>query len=97
VPGQSGKCTATYTVTAADIVADKAITNTAQATGTPPNDPPVTSNVAMATVKDSPIVALAFTGAPQIGQDLLVVALLISLGGAFMLAADKYRRRRARS
>ena len=57
-PGASTTCTATYTVTQADIDAG-AIIDTAIATGTPPTGPPVTSGPSTATVTATPVPGLA--------------------------------------
>ena len=61
-PGAAATCTASYTVTQADINAGR-ITNTAVATGTPPTGPPVTSPPSSATVtaKQHPAVSLLKT------------------------------------
>ncbi|MGW3184514.1 DUF7507 domain-containing protein [Kitasatospora sp. NPDC001119] len=56
-PGASVTCTASYTVTQADIDRGK-ITNTATATGTPPSGPPVTSPPSSTSVPNTPEPAL---------------------------------------
>ncbi|MFE7594497.1 hypothetical protein ACFU6K_34340, partial [Kitasatospora sp. NPDC057512] len=56
-PGASITCTASYTVTQADIDRGK-ITNTATATGTPPSGPPVTSPPSSTSVPNTPEPAL---------------------------------------
>ncbi|SDS60585.1 conserved repeat domain-containing protein [Streptomyces sp. TLI_053] len=56
-PGASVTCTASYTVTQADI--DRgSVMNTAVATGTPPTGPPVTSPPSSTSVPDTPTPAL---------------------------------------
>ncbi|WP_147409011.1 LPXTG cell wall anchor domain-containing protein [Kitasatospora xanthocidica] len=56
-PGASVTCTASYTVTQADIDRGK-VTNTATATGTPPSGPPVTSPPSSTSVPNTPEPAL---------------------------------------
>ncbi|KAA9376116.1 DUF11 domain-containing protein [Microbispora cellulosiformans] len=65
-PQTSTTCTATYTVTQADIDAGS-IVNTATATGTPPEGPAVTSNPSTATVtaQVAPGIALLKTASPS--------------------------------
>ncbi len=64
-PGESTTCTATYTVTQADLDAG-GIVNTATATGTPPTGPPVTSipSTATVTATAAPGLALLKTVSP---------------------------------
>lgn len=62
-PGASVTCTATYLVTQADIDS-RAIVNTAVATGTPPEGPPVVSPPSTATV-DTPVPPLVPPGPPS--------------------------------
>jgi uncharacterized repeat protein (TIGR01451 family) len=84
-PGVSENCTATYTVTEADLVSGK-LSNTATVTGTTPGGDPVGSTPSTVTVKTvvpAAAAALAFTGSdvfgPLIGGAGLVFAGMIAL------------------
>ncbi|MFT4305468.1 MAG: hypothetical protein QM604_01105, partial [Microbacterium sp.] len=88
-PSESTDCTATYTVTTADLSAGT-ITNTAVATGTDPGEATVTSNEDDAEVTAG---SLAVTGADLAGTQIVLMAglLFLLLGGA---AVYIVRRRR---
>ncbi|WP_051191688.1 DUF7507 domain-containing protein [Microbacterium luticocti] len=79
-PGARISCTATYTVTAADL-ATSALTNTATATGTDPSGDTVTSPQAHASVTMAPP---AEPDLPRTGGDLWP-SLLIAAGGLLLL------------
>ncbi len=90
-PGAKITCTATYTVTQADVTAG-AISNTATAAGTTPDGDPFTSDPSTVTVRASVTAPLATTG----GANLLPVAgiaLLVVIAGGVLLIV---RRRAAR-
>ena len=97
-PAMSVTCTATYTVTLADLVSGN-ITNTATGTGTTPGGEALTS--ASSTVKlaaQAPAGALAIAGnlaytGTETGQIALGALLLVLLGGS-AVAAGKARRRK---
>ncbi|MFJ7275709.1 LPXTG cell wall anchor domain-containing protein, partial [Kitasatospora sp. NPDC098663] len=89
-PGASVTCTATYTVTQADLNSGK-ITNTATATGTPPSGPPVTSPPSSATVTAKP----PHGHLPSTGADTRLAGLagsLLLLGGGLALVTRRNRR-----
>ena len=77
-------------MTAADIASKADITNVGQVTGTPPgHKTPITGTSNKVTVKVTPVVILAFTGAPQVEQDLILVGLLVGFGGPCCSAATR--------
>jgi uncharacterized repeat protein (TIGR01451 family) len=84
-PGVSENCTATYSVTAADLLSGT-LTNTATVTGAAPGGDPVESTpstVSIPTVVPANAAALAFTGSdvfgPLVGGGGLVFAGMIAL------------------
>ncbi|MFJ5071158.1 LPXTG cell wall anchor domain-containing protein, partial [Kitasatospora sp. NPDC088556] len=90
-PGASVTCTATYTVTQADLNSGK-ITNTSTATGTPPSGPPVTSPPSSATVTAKP----PHGHLPSTGANTHLAGLagsLLLLGGGLALVTRRTRRR----
>ncbi|MEV7359175.1 LPXTG cell wall anchor domain-containing protein [Kitasatospora sp. NPDC091276] len=90
-PGASVTCTATYTVTQADLNSGK-ITNTSTATGTPPSGPPATSPPSSATVTAKP----PHGHLPSTGANTHLAGLagsLLLLGGGLALVTRRTRRR----
>ncbi|HLY34690.1 MAG TPA: hypothetical protein VKQ07_09165 [Jatrophihabitantaceae bacterium] len=88
-PGTSETCTATYTVSAADI-AHGSISDSAFALGTAPDGDPVTSGSSALTVRVEPAARLATTGSPLLSEAGYAVGLLVL--GALFLAAGARRR-----
>jgi uncharacterized repeat protein (TIGR01451 family) len=84
-PGAQVTCTATYTITQADVDAG-GITNVAGATGTPPSGPPVDSPPDEVTVPDTPAPALSVvktadvTKITDVGQKITYSFLVTNTG-----------------
>jgi uncharacterized repeat protein (TIGR01451 family) len=95
-PGQSIRCTATYTVVAADLAAGGTLSNTATVTGTTPGGDPLTSDPSTAKVTE--VAPAAPAGLASTGSDLLVAGMtglgLLIVGILAATVAWLQRRRR---
>ncbi|RLV56181.1 DUF11 domain-containing protein [Aeromicrobium phragmitis] len=83
--GQVVTCTATYTVTQADVDAGGSLTNTATVTGTPPDGTPLTSTPSTSTVEvtQSPALSVLKTAdvdAGEVGQTITYSFLVTNTG-----------------
>jgi uncharacterized repeat protein (TIGR01451 family) len=92
IPGAQITCTATYTVTQADIDAGS-ITNDATATGTPPTGPPTTSPPSTVVIPEPPAPALTVTKTANTtnlvaaGQDITYSFLITNTGNVTLTNA----------
>ncbi|MFG3479935.1 hypothetical protein ACGF3K_32595 [Streptomyces sp. NPDC047980] len=91
-PGQTMTCTATYTLTQADVDSGS-VTNTARATGTPPAGAPVASqSSALFTPRVNPALALTKTGEPvvasAVGQLVTYTFLATNTGNVTLTGVD---------
>ena len=95
-PGASIACTATYTVSAADL-ANATLTDSATVIGTPPNNPPIAPSppskiiVAVIPPVSNSGNGLAYTGAPVV--QVFSVALGLLIAGLALLLAGRRRER----